>query len=79
MNFNMFCQILGDNLVFEPTSNLPADEWQEWQHELYVIYKDASYAISDRYVTNEERVIAWMRDHFSECSFDSHNFQLKES
>lgn len=76
MNYLLFCYILNDNLAFEFSDRVTPELREEWLQDWYSIYKGTSYLYDDE-ATPKDKVIAWMRNHFSETSFDTHNFQLK--
>jgi hypothetical protein len=76
MNYQLFCHILNDSLIFEPTPLVTPDVWEEWQQEFYTDFKEHSVS-RDASLSDKEKVTQWVRDAFSEYSFDTHNFQLK--
>lgn len=76
MNYTLFCYILNDNLVYEFADSVSADEREEWQQDWYADFKHTYWATSPE-LTATEQVVGWMREAFSEVTFDTHNFQLK--
>lgn len=73
MNYELFCYILNDNLAYQFSDFVSPDIRLEYQHEWYIMFRQTR----DHSLPHKEQVIQWMRDHFSECSFDTHSFCLK--
>lgn len=76
MNYALFCYILNDNLVYEHTQKVSADEQQEEWQALYIEFK-AYWFPPDSVLTPAQKVVQWMREYFSGFSFDTHRYQLK--
>lgn len=77
MTYQLFCQILSDNLEYEFTDNVSAEQREEWQQDWYTMFKENGYWTAFKNMTLADQVRGWMHEHFDECSFDTHSFQLK--